>query len=194
MPLGDDVERAYRRTYGNAGKRKQRHRIQGKLRTAENAQRICTMVEAGFGLPAIAVELGCTHPAIMLWIREDLADNNGQQIANAYTKSVEIRTELMAVEVLEIADDRSFMKEHPALAGAMVTQQRLAVDTRKWLMAKLMPRKDGDRVEISGNPDAPMLTRIELVAVHPAPRIEPPTIAADAVELTSTRATTGGDK
>lgn len=183
MPLGDDVERAYRRAYPKPKGKGGRPRT---LRSAANAERICLMVESGYGLPQIAAALGCTHPAIMHWIREDLANNGGQEIANAYTKSVEIRTELMAAELLEIADDRKFMESHPALAGAMVTQQRLAVDTRKWLMAKMMPRKYGDRVEVSGNPDAPVLTRIELVAVHPKPR--PEQLDAPLVDVTNTYA------
>jgi len=82
----------------------------------------------------------------------------------------------MAEELLSIADDRSFMGRTDA--NAVVAQQRLAVDTRKWLLSKMLPRKFGDKIEISGDPDAPVVSRIELVAVHPRPQVEPPTIDA----------------
>jgi hypothetical protein len=48
-----------------------------------------------------------------------------------------------------------------------VRQRRLQVDTRKWILSK-MPRKFGDRIEIGGDPDAPLVTKIELVAVSEA--------------------------
>lgn len=171
-----------------------------KLRSAENAARICLMVEEGYTLPQIAAEFDVTHPAILHWIRDDLANNGGREIANEYTRAVEVRTEMMAAELIDIADDKRFMASHPALASAMVTQQRLAVDTRKWLMAKMLPRKYGDRVEFSGNPDAPVLTRIELVAVHPKPQpivdVTPSDNDASSAlthQVTRTRVKLGGD-
>jgi len=59
--------------------------------------------------------------------------------------------------------------------NALVQQLRLDVDTRKWLLSKMSPRRFGDRVEISGDPSAPIVSRIELVAVAPR-QLEPPTI------------------
>ena len=47
-------------------------------------------------------------------------------------------------------------------------------DNRKWLLSKMLPRRYGDKVEISGDASAPLLTRIELVAVRP--KLEPPTV------------------
>jgi len=45
----------------------------------------------------------------------------------------------------------------------------LRSDNRKWLLAKLLPKRFGDRVtaEVVGDANAPLLTRIELVAVAP---------------------------
>jgi len=90
-----------------------------------------------------------------------------------YARACELRWQTMAEEVIEIADKQDFV-ERPDIANAMVQQQRLAVDARKWLLSKMAPRKYGDRVEVAGSPDAPIIRRIELIAVYP--RIEPPTI------------------
>jgi hypothetical protein len=51
-----------------------------------------------------------------------------------------------------------------------VQQQRLRSDNRKWLLSSAS-RKYGDKVEatVIGDPNQPILTRIELVAV-PSPR------------------------
>ena len=43
----------------------------------------------------------------------------------------------------------------------------MRVDTRKWLLSKLLPKKYGDRVEITGDAATPVITRIELVPVMP---------------------------
>ena len=144
-----------------------------KLRSPENAKTICELTSEGKTLKEIAEVLGCNQTAIHHWVGEDRS-NGGAEIAKEYARAVEFRTEMMADELLAIADERSFM-DQPALAAAMVTQQRLAVDARKWLMSKMMPRKYGDKIEVSGDPSAPIVSRIELVAVAPR-NLEPPTI------------------
>jgi len=137
-----------------------------KLRTKENAELICGLIADGAALPDVADILDCVTSSITDWIRED-GNNGGAEIAAAYARAVEVRAERMAEQLLDIADDERYMA-HPALAAAMVTQQRLKVDTRKWLLSKMLPRKYGDRIEVGGDPSAPLVTRIELVAVEPA--------------------------
>jgi hypothetical protein len=46
-----------------------------------------------------------------------------------------------------------------------VQKQRLQVDTRKWLLSKLAPKKFGDKIEVSGDPANPLVQRIERVVV-----------------------------
>jgi transposase-like protein len=147
-----------------------------KLRTPENAQAICSMIEQGLGIVEIARRLGFRqHSSITDWIRDDREKNGGAGIAVKYARAQEARWASMADEILALADDRSYMGRPDA--AAIVQQQRLAVDTRKWLLSKMLPRQFGDKIEISGDPDAPVVSRIELVAVHPPQRqVEPPTI------------------
>jgi hypothetical protein len=144
-----------------------------KLRSKENADLICSMVENGQTLAEIAGELNVIPAAITAWVRDD-ASNGGAEIATQYARAMEFRAEMMAEGLLAIADDKGFM-QHPEIASALVNQQRLAVDARKWLLSKMLPRKYGDKIEISGDPSAPIVSRIELVAVAPR-QLEPPTI------------------
>jgi Bacteriophage Sf6, terminase small subunit-like len=148
-----------------------------RLKTPENAERICSLIEDGKGLREIAQTLGYAYASITDWIRLD-SQNGGAEIATRYARAVEVRAEAMAEELLDIADDRSFMGRTDA--NAIVAQQRLAVDTRKWLLSKMLPRKFGDKIEISGDPDAPVVSRIELVAVHPRHQVEGPLIEGKA--------------
>lgn len=85
---------------------------------------------------------------------------------------MERRWERMADQLVEISDADCTVDGKPD--NALVQQARLRVDTRKWILSKMVPRRYGDRItaEIAGDPNAPLITRIELVPVAPAPRSE----------------------
>ena len=59
-----------------------------------------------------------------------------------YARACEQRVEVYASEIIELADEPIAPNDNAAVQRA-----RLRVDTRKWLMSKLAPRKYGDRVE-----------------------------------------------
>jgi hypothetical protein len=64
-----------------------------------------------------------------------------------YARACESRAEVMANEILEISDSPE------SKDNAVVQRDRLRVDTRKWLLAKLHPKKYGDKLDVehSGN-------------------------------------------
>lgn len=72
----------------------------------------------------------------------------------------------IAQEAIEIADEPVPMTEKGGLDSAAVQKQRLQVDTRKWLLSKLAPKKYGEKLELSGDPAAPLVQRIERVVVR----------------------------
>lgn len=86
---------------------------------------------------------------VFRWLADD-AD-----FRDLYARAKEASTEALAEELLDIADDGSndWMERPGAdgeslgwqLNGEHVQRSRLRVDTRKWLLAKLQPRKYGER-------------------------------------------------
>jgi len=82
----------------------------------------------------------------------------------------------MADELVELADCTG---PDGRPDNALVQQRRLQVHTRKWILSKMLPPKFGDRIEVGSDPDAPLMTKIELIAVYPQQQIEPLTIGAD---------------
>jgi hypothetical protein len=73
-----------------------------------------------------------------------------------YARATEMRAEQMAHEMLEIADNYEHditMTEdgREVIDHAVVNRDRLRVDSRKWLLAKLQPKKYGDKVEVEQN-------------------------------------------
>jgi transposase-like protein len=141
-----------------------------KLRTPENADRICELLAEGHTLRQIARQLGCEAPAITCWVRED-QDKGGAVIALRYAHAREQGCERMADELIEICDADCTVDGKPD--NALVQQARLRVDTRKWMLSKMLPKKYGDRVtqEIVGEDGGALVTRIELIPVDPRPRL-----------------------
>jgi len=46
--------------------------------------------------------------------------------------------------------------EVKTITGDMIERAKLQVDTRKWLLSKMAPKRYGDRLELAGDKDAPL--------------------------------------
>ena len=73
-----------------------------------------------------------------------------------YARACDDRAEKMADEILEIADDTEndiiFNEDGQPFENQKVVQRdRLRVDSRKWLLAKLHPKKYGDRIAVEAD-------------------------------------------
>lgn len=94
---------------------------------------------------------------IYRWLREN------DEFANLYARAKEDQADFLADESIEIADDDSldvgFTDEgKPFVKGENIQRARLRVETRKWLTAKLRPKKYGDKIEQTfSNPDGTAL-------------------------------------
>lgn len=84
---------------------------------------------------------------ITLW-KEWLSDDD--DLAARYVRAKEAQMELMADEILTIADDR----EEDA------NSRRVRVDSRKWLLSKLMPKKYGDKLNVDAKVDGGLDIRV----------------------------------
>lgn len=94
------------------------------------------------------------------WIDSD------RSLAERYTRAREELIEFVASETMQIADAPVALTASGATDTGAVQKQRLQVDTRKWLLSKLAPKKYGDKLELSGDPDRPVaIQKIERVIV-----------------------------
>jgi len=81
------------------------------------------------------------------------------EFAKQYARACEERTEAMSEDILDIADDggNDWMEVHKGdyegwqLNGEALQRSRLRVDTRKWLMSKMKPKKYGDKLDMTTN-------------------------------------------
>jgi hypothetical protein len=86
-------------------------------------------------------------------------------LAENYARAREDLIERMAQEVLELSDSDVGLLPDGKKDWAAVQKHKLQVDTRKWLLSKLAPKKSGDKIEVSGDPANPLVQRIERVVV-----------------------------
>jgi len=73
-----------------------------------------------------------------------------------YARATEIRSDKMAEDILTISDniggDVIIIGEKKFIDHAVVQRDRLRVDARKWLLAKMHPKKYGEKIDMtSGN-------------------------------------------
>lgn len=79
---------------------------------------------------------GVPMATFMRWVDDDAA------LADRYARARDTLIERIADETMNIADQS-------AADSVEVQKQRLQVDTRKWLLSKLAPKKYGDRVALT---------------------------------------------
>lgn len=118
---------------------------------AEKAAIVLAELESGKSLRKAAEAAGCGASTVLGWVDEDKA------FAEQYAQARARGYQLLADEIIEISDDASrdyIETEHgPKLDAEAVARSRLRVDSRKWMLAKMLPKVYGDKVDhnVNGN-------------------------------------------
>ena len=134
------------------------------VRRHENKSELIGLVLSGMrgGLSAFKAceAAGLSQSTFNLWVNEDA------ELAAEYARAREDLIERMANEVLELSDVDVGLQPDGKRDWAAVQKHKLQVDTRKWLLSKLAPKKFGDKLELTGDPDRPLaIQKIERVVV-----------------------------
>lgn len=124
--------------------------------SAELGAKICERIANGESLRAICKDEGFPSKSTVLkWIFKD----NNKEFSDQYDKAREIQAQLLADEIVEIADTPKLgvITETDKDGVVVKTKQedmlghrRLQVDSRKWYLSKVLPKVYGDKVEHSG--------------------------------------------
>lgn len=131
------------------------------LYTPELAQRICARIAEGESLRSICRDEDMPGDAtVRAWAINDVEGFSAQ-----YTKARDIALDLMADDLIEIADTPQLGQktktnekgETETTEGDMIEHRRLRVDARKWYLSKLAPKRYGDKVAVGGAEDLPAI-------------------------------------
>lgn len=123
--------------------------------TRARAEAVFARMREGLSFRKAAKAEGVPMQTVQGWIAAD------EDLAGQYARAREEGHEAMADEIRELADK-------PAADAVEAAQRRLQVDARKWLLSKQAPKRYGDKVEIAGDPSAPLaVSVVRRVVVDP---------------------------
>lgn len=110
-----------------------------------------------------ALELSDTPPksTFLDWVAKD------KQMSDQYARAIEQRTDNLFEELIEIAEDRDDVQYtdeegNIRVDNGAVQAKRLEIDTKKWALSKMNPKKYSDKINIglSGTNDEPLKVEI----------------------------------
>ncbi len=104
------------------------------FRTQKTSAVILTEISSGKSLSRICEENGWPKTSVYEW----LAKNFPEQ----YAQAMRTRADVYRDEIISIADDETLVTNED------VAKAKLKIETRKWLMGKMAPKKYGDKVEV----------------------------------------------
>ena len=134
------------------------------------AEAICEALVEGRSLASIcANEDMPSRSTVFRWLDQH------EEFRVLYARARKLQADILSDETLDIADDarndwmqRLTQKQASWVAnGENIQRSKVRIDTRKWLVGKLNPRKYGDRVELAGDPTAPLVTKVVREIVRP---------------------------
>ena len=120
--------------------------------TDELVQIICRRIENGESLVNICMDEAMpARSSVLLWLSENTS------FSDRYARAREAQADFLLEELVQIADDGmndTYVTEDgkESTNQDVIARSRLRVDARKWVIAKLAPKKYGDKItqEITG--------------------------------------------
>lgn len=119
--------------------------------TQAKADKICERLAKGESLRSICDTAGMpTQTTVFRWLRDN------ESFRQQYARAREDQAETLFDEMLDIADDSSrdmTMDEegdnpHLVVDHDHIQRSKLRVETRKWMLGKLAPKKYGDKTQV----------------------------------------------
>lgn len=140
---------------------RERHVGRPKKYTRELATEICKLLSEGVPLTKICKTEGFpSYRTVLNWLWDDAKEKD--EFLPMYVRARDAQADRMVDEIISIADDATgdtVIGEDgkKRVDWENVQRSRLRVEARKWVAAKLKPRKYGDRTSIEfpdaqGNP------------------------------------------
>lgn len=127
----------------------------------EVADAICERLADGESLRSICLDDAMPSKAsVFRWL------GIHKEFSDQYARAREEQAEAFADEMVAIADERETIVKDGngetvvAFDATAVARNRLRIDARKWVASKLKPKKYGEKLELSGDKDAPLTVNI----------------------------------
>jgi hypothetical protein len=123
---------------------------------------ICKRIAGGESLRNVCCDENMPNrSSVHLWILAGKASDASPELkafSDQYELSIEVRAENMFDEIEEIADDgrNDYMTkvnndglEYEVVNSEHIQRSRLRVDARKWKLSKMLPKKFGEKLDLT---------------------------------------------
>lgn len=105
--------------------------------------RVCERIKAGESMRRAAQEEGVPHSDVMAWVRDK------PEFADHYARACEARLLTLEDKLLFLCEQGHNVAALPEGGYAMLQAVKLEIDTLKWTLSKLMPKKYGERQAVA---------------------------------------------
>ncbi len=137
----------------------------------EKAQAIVAdIADTGKSLRSVCESNEVKPSTFLLWVSNDSA------LAEQYARAMQVRADTHFSEIVEISDKQEIGTVETAKewgteikTADMVEHRRLRIDARKWVIARMNPRKYGDKLELAGNTESPLTVVVKSYAGNQSP-------------------------
>lgn len=127
---------------------------------------LCDLVldgmDNGLSLRKSCIAAGVPLSTFLMWCDQDSA------LAVQYARTREDMIQAMFEDLITISDAPVGTTDNGSTDSGAVAKQRLQVDTRKWALSKLAPKKYGDKLDIDMSASVTTMTeeqRLDRIAV-----------------------------
>lgn len=121
---------------------------------------LCEFVAGGDSLNAFVKGRKLAYVTVLEWIEADRARSE------KYARAKELRADATFESLDDVSNQATRAKSAVKVAGL-----RLKADNIKWKLARMAPKKYGDRTTLAGDSEAPLSILMEQIAASPRNRI-----------------------
>jgi hypothetical protein len=117
--------------------------------------KVCARMEEGESLRKSCEAEGVKDPTFLDWVKAD------ESFAEQYARAREAGLHCMAQQIIEISDEQEIEARYNGedmkleMSSVAVQRNKLRVDSRKWLLSKMLPKVYGEKLAIGGADDLP---------------------------------------
>jgi hypothetical protein len=123
---------------------------------------LCQVIVSGGHLAGFCASKSFSYSAVVRWI-----DDDAQRTA-LYERAREDRADRIADEIIAISDEDTVENVLDAEGNVVgvrfdataVARNKLRIDARKWVVAKLKPKRYAERTTLAGDADAPLAVEL----------------------------------
>lgn len=124
----------------------------GTLLTRDVMEEMCVLIAQGASVHRLTAQPGFpSRETFFSHCRED------PWYAKRYNEALQLRGEHFADQIVDMADQAL-----EAPTAEKVAALKLMVNTRQWVVSRLLPKKYGDKVIVQGDADNPIVTALVL--------------------------------